>query len=61
MYNYNPLDQFEIRDLISLNLPIINNISISLTNITLYILLASVITLYSNLYTNNEMKLVPST
>ncbi|KAF7846540.1 hypothetical protein BT93_L4182 [Corymbia citriodora subsp. variegata] len=32
-----PLDQFEIRDLLSLNAPILGNLSLSLTNIGLYL------------------------
>lgn len=36
-----PLDQFEIRHFLSLDLPILNNLQISLTNIGLYLTLAS--------------------
>ena len=32
-----PLDQFEIRDLLSLNASILGNLNISLTNIGLYL------------------------
>ncbi|PIM97237.1 hypothetical protein CDL12_30294 [Handroanthus impetiginosus] len=35
-----PLDQFEIRDLISLNAPVLGNLSFSLTNIGLYLTLS---------------------
>src|SRR2546430_750758 len=34
-----PLDQFEIRDLVSLNAAILSNLNISLTNIGLYLIL----------------------
>ena len=39
-----PLDQFEIRDYIMIDAPILNNLHISLTNIGLYIIMAFVIT-----------------
>jgi len=41
--NTSPLDQFEIRDLISLDLPVLANIHLSLTNIGLYISAAFII------------------
>lgn len=54
----NPLDQFEIRDLISINAPILGNLSISLTNILLYLIISfSIIVLLSSI-TNNTRKLV---
>src|SRR5205809_235021 len=37
-----PLDQFEIRDLISINLNILNNSHISLTNIELYLIISTI-------------------
>ena len=38
-----PLDQFEIRDYIIIDAPILANIHISLTNITLYLFIALII------------------
>jgi hypothetical protein len=35
-----PLDQFEIRDYLILDAPILNNLHISLTNMVLYILIS---------------------
>jgi F-type H+-transporting ATPase subunit a len=61
MLNFNvfsPLDQFEIRDLISLNAPILNNFSLSLTNIALYLTIASFITFYFNILSTNSNKIV---
>ena len=43
-----PLDQFEIRDLISINAPILFNSHISITSIGLYITLASIIGILLN-------------
>lgn len=53
-----PLDQFEIRDLISLNAPILGNISLSLTNIGLYLTLAGYLVLILNLVGNNNERIV---
>jgi hypothetical protein len=40
---YSPLDQFEIRDLFSLDLPILNYLHIPLTNIGLYLTIGSLV------------------
>ncbi len=56
----NPLDQFEIRDLISLNISFLNNIHISLTNISFYLIIAGLLTLYLHLFTNNNLSLLSS-
>jgi F-type H+-transporting ATPase subunit a len=62
LYNIsmNPLDQFEIRDLISLNISFINNMHISLTNISFYLIIAGLLTLYLHLYTNNNLNILSS-
>jgi len=59
--NYNissPLDQFEIRDLISLDAPVLGNISLSITNIGLYLIFAGYIVLVLNLLAVNDNKLI---
>jgi len=53
-----PLDQFEIRNLISIEAPILGNLSISMTNILLYLVLASYITFYFSILTTNYLRLV---
>ena len=53
-----PLDQFEIRDLISLNAPVLGNLSLSLTNIGLYLTLAGYLVFILNLVGNNNEKIV---
>ena len=58
--NFNPLDQFEIRDLLSLNISFLNNLHISLTNISLYLLLAGFVSLSLHLFTNNNLNLLSS-
>lgn len=53
-----PLDQFEIRNLISLDAPALGNLHISLTNIGLYITLAGLIIFVLNILSTNYNKLV---
>ncbi|RYE15978.1 MAG: hypothetical protein EOP34_00580 [Rickettsiales bacterium] len=53
-----PLDQFEIRDLISLNAPVLGNLSLSLTNIGLYLTLAGYLVFILSLIGNNNEKIV---
>jgi F-type H+-transporting ATPase subunit a len=53
-----PLDQFEIRNLISLDAPILANLHISLTNIGLYLTISAFIILTLNIVGNNYDKIV---
>ena len=53
-----PLDQFEIRNLISLDAPVLGNLSISLTNIGLYLIIAGYLVFYISLLSNNNEKIV---
>lgn len=53
-----PLDQFEIRNLLSLDAPILANIHISLTNIGLYLTIAAYIALTLNLLATNYNKVI---
>jgi hypothetical protein len=39
----NPLDQFEIRDLIVLDLPLLNDLHFSITNVTEYLTISFMI------------------
>jgi F-type H+-transporting ATPase subunit a len=51
-----PLDQFEIRDLISINAPIFLNTHISITNIGLYLSLAGLVAIFINILgTSNKL------
>jgi len=50
-----PMDQFEIRDLFSLNANVLGNLHFSLTNSGLYLTIGTIVILsYSLLATNNE-------
>ena len=53
-----PLDQFEIRNLISLDAPILGNLSLSLTNIGLYLTVAGYLVFVLNLVATNNEKIV---
>lgn len=53
-----PLDQFEVRDLLSLDAPILASIHFSITNIGLYLSIAALITLALNIIAVNYNKVV---
>jgi F-type H+-transporting ATPase subunit a len=53
-----PLDQFEIRDLLSIDAPILNNLHISLTNIGLYLTISLVFILAISILSTNNNRLV---
>lgn len=53
-----PLDQFEIRNLLSLDMPIMGNLHISLTNIGLYLTIGIFLILSLNVLATNQNKLI---
>jgi len=53
-----PLDQFEIRNLLSVDAPILANIHVSLTNIGLYLTIGALLILTLNVLATNYNKLV---
>jgi len=53
-----PLDQFEIRDLFSLDAPLFGNLHLSITNIGLYLVIGFIIALNINIIGTNSNKLV---
>jgi F-type H+-transporting ATPase subunit a len=55
---HSPVDQFEIRNLISIDAPIFGNLFISLTNIGLYLTIGTFLVLTLNLIGNNHNKIV---
>ena len=57
-YINSPLDQFEIRNLLSLDAPLLGNISISLTNIGLYLTLAGFLILVLNILAINNNRVI---
>lgn len=57
-YISSPLDQFEIRNYLSLDAPILANIQFSLTNIGFYLILSLLIILTLNILSNNNNKII---
>ena len=53
-----PLDQFEIRNLLSIDAPILANIHISLTNIGLYLTIGAFLIFSLNVLATNYNKVV---
>ena len=59
-YILSPLDQFEIRDLLSLNISLLNNTHISLTNIGLYLSVGIILIISYSLLATNNNKIIPN-
>lgn len=59
-YVLSPLDQFEIRDLLSLNISLLNNTHISLTNIGLYLSVGIILIISYSLLATNNNKIIPN-
>lgn len=53
-----PLDQFEIRNLLSLEAPIFGNLSLSLTNIGLYLTISAYLIIMLSVLSTNNYKIV---
>jgi len=57
-FNFNPLEQFEIRDFITLDAPILFNLHLSLTNISVYLITSLFIIVSVNLLTGKYSSLI---
>jgi hypothetical protein len=53
-----PLDQFEVRDLLTLDAPILGNLHLSITNIGMYLTIAAFITFSITILATNFNRLV---
>ena len=53
-----PLDQFEIREFLTLNAPVLANLQLSISNIGLYLTISLLITVYINILAINYNKLL---
>lgn len=53
-----PLDQFDIRYLLSIDAAVLGNLRVSLTNIGLYLTIAALLVLFLNLFSSNYNKIV---
>ena len=57
---HSPLEQFEVTSLISLNLPVLGYINLSLTNLGLYTILTVYLVLALHIMGSNNKQLIPS-
>lgn len=55
-----PLDQFEVRNLLSIQAPVLGNLSLSLTNIGLYLTIGGYLAFIIGLISTNNNKIVPN-
>ena len=53
-----PLDQFEVKDLLSLNANLLGNLHFSLTNIGLYLTISAFLVLIVNVLAQNYNKVI---
>jgi len=64
MFNYHtiisPLDQFEIRNLFSIDTPLLANMNLSITNIGLYMTIAAFIAFYFSILATNHSTITPN-
>lgn len=64
MLNYqfiiSPLDQFEIRNLLGIETPLLDNINLSITNIGLYLTIAAVLAFFVSVLANNISNIKPN-
>jgi F-type H+-transporting ATPase subunit a len=58
--NKSPLDQFTIRNLLSLKADLVGNIQISLTNISLYLIITTIIIFMLYVLTTNYNIVIPN-
>ena len=55
-----PLDQFEIRNLFSIDTPLLANINLSITNIGMYMIIAAYIAFYFSTLATNHGQVTPN-
>jgi F-type H+-transporting ATPase subunit a len=55
---FTPLDQFEVRNLISLDAPVLADLHLSITNIGLYLVIATFIIINMNVLATNYNRIV---
>jgi F-type H+-transporting ATPase subunit a len=55
-----PLDQFEIRNLFSIDTPLLANINLSITNIGLYMTIAAFLAFYFSVLATNHSRITPN-
>ncbi len=59
-WNYSPLDQFDIKDLLSIKASALGNLNLCLTNIALYLIFSTIISVVIYVLCQKEEKLIPN-
>ena len=57
---YSPLDQFEIRNLFSIDTPLLGNINLSITNIGFYMTIAALLSFFVSILATNNSIIIPN-
>jgi F-type H+-transporting ATPase subunit a len=60
LFIFSPLSQFEVSKLIGVNAPILGNLHLNLTNLSLYSIFVILTILGLHLYANNDNKIIPN-
>ena len=60
LFIFSPLSQFEVHNLIGINAPILGNLHLNLTNLSLYSIFVFLTILGLHVYANNDSKIIPN-
>jgi F-type H+-transporting ATPase subunit a len=60
LFIFSPLSQFEVSNLIGVNAPILGNLHLNLTNLSLYSIFVVLTLLGLHIYANNDNKIIPN-
>ena len=60
LFIFSPLSQFEVHNLIGVNAPILGNLHLNLTNLSLYSIFVFLTILGLHVYANNDSKIIPN-
>jgi F-type H+-transporting ATPase subunit a len=60
LFIFSPLSQFEVTNLIGVNAPILGNLHLNLTNLSLYSIFVLLTILGLHIYANNDNKILPN-
>jgi F-type H+-transporting ATPase subunit a len=60
LFIFSPLSQFEVSNLIGVNAPILGNLHLNLTNLSLYSIFVVLTILGLHIYANNDNKIIPN-
>jgi len=60
LFIFSPLSQFEVTNLIGVNAPILGNLHLNLTNLSLYSIFVLLTILGLHMYANNDNKIIPN-